>query len=46
LLEKQEKLQFELVKEISSKLEMLKKDKESLSTRFNEASQKQKHLEE
>jgi hypothetical protein len=44
LLEKQEKLQFELVKEISSKLEMLKK--ESLRTRLEEASQKQKHLEE
>ena len=46
LLEKQEKLQFDLVREINSKYEMLKRGKEELKEKYEEASRKQKQLEE
>ena len=45
-MEKQEKLQFELVKEINSKFEILTREKENLRAKFEEASRKQKQLEE
>ena len=46
LLEKQEKLQFELVKEIHNKCDILKREKENLRIKIQEVSRKQKQLEE
>ena len=45
-LEKQEKLQFELVKEIHNKCDILKREKENLRIKIQDISRKQKQLEE